>query len=647
MWEDQSAIIELHAKVAEQIKAEEMPPLEEVLERLSEHIGEEEVEEERANSGRNHESYYHQLLNLDLIRLDEQMLRANRNHELSPASLQLLCDKGFRWKEYDELNSILDLPDQTWESRWKHRHPLELRLQLGEGLEITTGRYNRLVREFRRISPEQALVRGRMKFAVEYVIALADRLGGDQRYKELAPRKFTPGEKEKLRSIYQDFGTNDYLAAKTIEKKTKHDIVAANTWVTIRAQQMGIDEKMMRGIVHFARTSADVNTTVYGELYMETIGLWTRSLAKLVGTLQSKAKEYQNMTCLGRTHGQYAQMTTLGHIYANLADQIRQHAEPLLGEDMFRIESTISGAIGTDVDMKAALPQFEPANMYRGIVEDIFGLSFVERGMDQDITNAAISRFLDTMCNVGLVVKKTAVDHWLYASRGIIVKKTKKGESGSSAMPQKANPWLAEGAEALMTKIQNEVISVKEALIAYREQGDLRRSIMRRESFHPIMLSIIALERMNSELNNYEPDQIAMEEEIYKAGPKIVSSAVSNYLRANGVEDAYDVIKGVVMKRKVDAKELEECIYGLRQKGRIDRDTADAVFNMVKPVMDVNGALERVYDGDEIAYEETLIRNTDVKSRRRILGDAVEGTLDMIENATDTIEGLRRYDKAA
>ncbi len=578
----------------------------------------------------------------------KELIRAlHEEHGFSDGSVSLLTDKGFGPKEFGRLHEAIRLPDQTFVENRKRKSWLEKLIDGGDSEEITTGRYNRYVDEFKDISSEQALVRGRMKFAVEYVIALAELLGGYPEYGQLVKKPFSEEEKEKLRSIYKGFRTKDFAAARIIEDKTNHDIVAANTWVTIMAQRLGLDDGLMRAITHLARTSSDVNTNVTGELYSRAIGRWATSIANLLSELEHRSREYAEITCVAETHGQDAQLTSLGHVYANLAEQVRLHAEPLLMPEKLRLDGKIAGAIGTDVDMKTAFPNVDPAPMYKSIVEDLFGLRYVELGNDQDCSNAALSRALDTMVNVGMVVKKAATDTWIYASREILSKATKKGESGSSAMPQKTNPFLAEGCEALMSISSGMINPIKEMLVAYREQGDLRRSITTREGFHPIMLSVIAVERLIGELRNYEPNVIALEDEVYRAGPKVISSAINTFLRGRGVPDAYDRIKDVVMKPYVSPEDVKSYIDGAVSSGAIGCDTAKRLETMLYSVMDTEGCMEKLHKASNPAEQKELIGRLAItnrnEARRELLGTAIGDTYRMADRAKETRELLLRY----
>lgn len=569
-----------------------------------------------------------------------------QQHRFSDGSIEFLREKGLgedeKKKDFSRLLEIMNLPDQNFNSRRSERSWTDILLDQGDAAEITTGRYEKNVARFRDISSEQALVQGRMKFAIEYDIEIADAIASSGTSTPLVQRTFSEKEKIILRSIYKNFKTKDFAAVKILEGRINQDIVAANTWVAIRAQQEGLDIDLMRALTHFARTSDDVNANINGRLYSAAVGEWTSTLSKLISTLKDKAKEYEHVTCVATTHGQEAQLTTLGHIYANFAEQIRQHAEPFLREKPLKLEGKIAGAIGTDVDMKASFPDLEVEPMYRGLVENVFGLDYVDLGNDQSLTHAALNRTLDAMVNVGLAIKKEATDTWIYASRHILAKKTKKGESGSSVMPQKTNPFFAESCEALMPIVAGIVTPLKDALTAYRTQGDLRRSITSREGFHPIMLSIIGMERMIGEINNYSPHIPTLEAEIARSGPQIAASAVQTYLRSQGVPDAYDRLKDLTMRPNVDSAEVAKYVGKMVDEKVISPQAGEYVSDMLSSVMKSRSTLQYVSDPSQLVTQ-LIAANIDVGRRNVLLGNAIPDTYKMIERADQAVKLLSRY----
>ena len=196
-------------------------------------------------------------------------------------------------------------------------------------------------------------------------------------------------------------------------------------------------------------------------------------------------------------------------------------------------------------------------------------------------------------------------------------------------MPQKANPFFAESSEALQSILRGMINPIKEMIVAYREQGDLRRSITLREGYHPIMLSIISIERLIGEINKYDPNPIELEKEIYVAGPKIISSAIQTYLKAQGVSDAYDRIKEVVMNPFVKPEMLKDPIFKLMTDGKITSIQAEHIAKMIGSVMDNKNLLVRLeneYQTNMSGMLELFTEENKHPSRKIVLGKAKEYT---------------------
>ncbi|MEM5791163.1 MAG: hypothetical protein QXP77_03925, partial [Candidatus Aenigmatarchaeota archaeon] len=139
------------------------------------------------------------------LQLEELEKELQEKHNFSKGSISFLLDKGFAKEDFQKLYEILNLPDQTFAERRNIKSEIEKMIEEGDSEEITTGRYNRYVKTFKNISSEQALVRERMKFVVEYVISLANLLSNYSEYNHLVKNPFSEEEKTKLRSIYKNF----------------------------------------------------------------------------------------------------------------------------------------------------------------------------------------------------------------------------------------------------------------------------------------------------------------------------------------------------------------------------------------------------------------------------------------------------------
>jgi adenylosuccinate lyase len=582
----------------------------------------------------------------------ELLERLQREHGISTGMLSFLgTDKKFKDDDFRDLYIALGFPPVSFKDLRKNETRLETILRRGDAAEMTEGRYGRFTEDFRDISSEQAKVRGRMKFGIEYMIGVTDAFAEQGLTSDLfIPRAFTEPEKAALRRIYKEFSVRDYLVAKLIERRTDHDLVAANTTVLLRAQQSGFDERFIRALSHYALTSSDVDTNVESMNLMAAFGLYCGSVAKLLTVLDGRADRMRNMSMVAQTHGQDAQLDLMGHVYATHADQIIRDAEPLLEPWQLLADGKIGGAIGTLVDMRAGSPELRTRELYRHLIEDVCHLNFQESGLDQDSSHPNLKRIMSTIANINLAVLKVADDNWTYASRKLLSKLVEKGVSGSSVMNQKRNPFLTEGTLAALLYANMAIPAGMASIATYHTQGDLRRSLAKRELFHPLMLSVIGIERLVDDLKKYDPNPVNMELEIYRAGPAIASSAIQTYLKGRGVPEAYDRMKDVVMQDWVTEGDVRNFIDGLASEGRISPEIAAKVTQMVTCIADKNDYTQQWRRGDPERRKELMplivAANSDVKGRKVVLGDAPEDIDVMRARIPEAVRRLEAYKRS-
>jgi adenylosuccinate lyase len=114
-----------------------------------------------------------------------------------------------------------------------------------------------------------------------------------------------------LDEIISKFSVNDAENIKNIEKTTNHDVKAVEYLIKGKLESAGFGR--LKEFVHFGLTSQDINNTAFPMMIrvsdgrchacLHCIKCWNRS--------KDKAKEYQGIPMLARTHGQPASRTTL------------------------------------------------------------------------------------------------------------------------------------------------------------------------------------------------------------------------------------------------------------------------------------------------------------------------------------------------
>lgn len=214
-----------------------------------------------------------------------------------------------------------------------------------------------------------------------------------------------------------------------IENEIHHDVIA---FLTTLAENIGPASRH----VHFGLTSSDVVDTAQMVLILEAGALIDKALGKTLQALYDFAHKYKDLIVAGRTHGVHAEPTTLGlkflgH-YAELS-RARDRLSHALEGCRF---GKISGAVGTYSQMPPELEEY---------VLGKFGLK-TEPVSTQVIPRDRHAYFLQAIALTGQALYRLMQEiRLLQRTEGRELEEPfQKGQKGSSAMPHKRNPILAE-----------------------------------------------------------------------------------------------------------------------------------------------------------------------------------------------------------
>jgi adenylosuccinate lyase len=235
----------------------------------------------------------------------------------------------------------------------------------------------------------------------------------------------------------------DYEAAGQYERKFRHDVMA-------HIHAYGDVAPSAKGVIHLGATSQFVNCNTDLMILRDAFGLVARSLANAIDALARFAEEHRDLPCLGFTHYQPAQMTTVGkraglwcsEFVADLAEVERR-----LDTLEFR---GVKGTTGTQASF---------LSLFAGDHEKVIQLDKMvaaEMGFDKTIciTGQTYSRKIDamgaqTLAGIGASVHKFCNDVRLLANLKELEEPFEKTQVGSSAMAYKRNPMRCERATAL------------------------------------------------------------------------------------------------------------------------------------------------------------------------------------------------------
>jgi adenylosuccinate lyase len=214
-----------------------------------------------------------------------------------------------------------------------------------------------------------------------------------------------------------------------LELETQHDVAA---FVDAVAEQVGPAGRW----VHHGLTSSDVVDTALSLQVRDAGALLLAGIGRAFDAVVEQAQRHKDEVCIGRTHGVHAEPTTFGLKLAGWAfelDRARTRLERAL--ETMRV-GKLSGAVGT---YAATDPELERLALERlGLEPDPVSTQIVQRDRHAELL-AALALVAASLDKFALEIR-----HLARTEVGEVAEPFGKGQKGSSAMPHKRNPVVAE-----------------------------------------------------------------------------------------------------------------------------------------------------------------------------------------------------------
>ena len=214
-----------------------------------------------------------------------------------------------------------------------------------------------------------------------------------------------------------------------LELETQHDVAA---FVDAVAEQVGAVGRW----VHHGLTSSDVVDTALALQIREAGLLVLAGLDRALETVISRALRHKDDVCIGRTHGIHAEPTTFGLKLAGWAFELDRARRRLGGALETMRVGKLSGAVGT---YAATDPELERlACEHLGLEPEPVSTQVVPRDRHAELL-AALALVAASLERFALEIR-----HLARTEVGEVAEPFGKGQKGSSAMPHKRNPVVAE-----------------------------------------------------------------------------------------------------------------------------------------------------------------------------------------------------------
>jgi adenylosuccinate lyase len=320
-----------------------------------------------------------------------------------------------------------------------------------------------------------------------------------------------------------------------IERETEHDVIA---FVTNVAEYAGDVARHF----HFGLTSSDVLDTAGALQLKGALDLIFGEARGLTLLLAEMSLEHKDTVMVGRTHGVHAEPTVFGHKLAVWAFEMERNLDRLSHAREVAAVGKISGAVGTYANVD---PKVE------AIACQELGLSS-SRASTQVVQRDRHAEVLSTLAILGSTMEKIALE--VRGAQRTEVRELAepfgRGQKGSSAMPHKRNPILAERLCG-MARILRANATVGFENNALWQERDISHSSAERVVLpDSTILTFYMLRTTARILRGLEVHKERMLENLNSGGGIVYSGRVLLALVESGMarDDAYRIVQDAAMQ---------------------------------------------------------------------------------------------------
>jgi adenylosuccinate lyase len=368
-----------------------------------------------------------------------------------------------------------------------------------------------------------------------------------------------------------------------IEKVTRHDVIA---FLTHLAEFIGPDARF----VHLGLTSSDVLDTSLAVQLRRASDILIADVDQLLAALKRRAFEHKMTPTIGRSHGIHAEPTTFGLKLAFAYAEFTRARARLVAAREEISTAALSGAVGTFANIDPRVEAYVAAKL------DLRP----EPISTQVIPRDRHAAFFATLGVVASSVERLATEV-RHLQRTEVMEAEEffaEGQKGSSAMPHKRNPVLAENLTGLARMVRSAVTPALEDVALWHERDISHSSVERMIAPDATITLDFALARLAGVIDKLMIYPEAMLKNLDRLGGLIHSQRVLLALTQKGVarDDAYAIVQRNAMRAWRGEGEFLKLL-------KADKDVAEilsaqelaALFDLGYHLKHVDAIFERVF----------------------------------------------------
>ena len=340
----------------------------------------------------------------------------------------------------------------------------------------------------------------------------------------------------------------DVERAHEIERESQHDVIAFLRSVT---ERLGPEGRWL----HYGLTSSDVLDTATAVVLRDATGVVEGELARLVEIVHRLALQHRDTPMVGRSHGIHAEPMTFGFKAAGwYAELQRDMARLARARETIGVGS-ISGAVGTHANVSGAVEAHVLAGL--GLEADPAPTQVVSRDRHAEL--------LTTLAILGGTLERMAVEirHLQRTEVGEAFEPFGSGQQGSSAMPHKRNPILAERVTGMARLLRADALVGLENMALWHER-DISHSSAERFVFERALgVAAYATRAMGDILDGLELDTDRMRANLEQLGGMVYSEALLLAMVAKGADRqaAYRLVQDAAKRAWAGERPFREALH--------------------------------------------------------------------------------------
>ena len=368
-----------------------------------------------------------------------------------------------------------------------------------------------------------------------------------------------------------------------IEEKTHHDLAA---FVDAVASELGAEGRWF----HYGLTSSDVVDTALALQMTAAGGLVLAGLDRAFDAVLARAEEHRLTLTIGRTHGVHAEPTTFGlklAVWAFELDRARRRVAAAL--DGVRI-GKLSGAVG---NYAAIDPEVERIACERlGLEPEPAATQVVQRDRHADLLSAL------ALAAASLERFALEIRHLARTEVAEVQEPFGQGQKGSSSMPHKKNPVVAERICGLARVVRAASIVGLENVALWHER-DISHSSAERVTIPDAFLALdYMLDRFAWLVEGLVVRTEQMRRNLELSRGLYFSQNLLLALVESGLsrDEAYRLVQGHAMRaweEEVDFPELVRADSEVTK--RLDPATLDSIFDLSHYTRHVDTVFDRLH----------------------------------------------------